>query len=59
MKSKYEQALEDLRAAQNRCLAELFAESCPDNYNPHVQDKDGNWLTKEQVYEKLLRGDVE
>lgn len=59
MKSKYEQALEDLKAAQNRCLAELFAESCLEGENPHVQDEDGNWLTREQVYEKLLRGDVE
>lgn len=57
--TRYEQALEDLRKAERRCIAELFAENCPDGENPHVQDKDGNWLTKEQVYEKMLRGDVE
>lgn len=57
MESKYEQAVRDKIAAENRCIAELFAECCVGN--PYVVDKNGNWLTKEQVYEKMLKGDVE
>ena len=53
--TKYERALEKLRQAENECLAELFNECCEGD--PHVTDENGNWLTKEQVYEKLLRGD--
>ena len=49
--------MEEEKRAHNRVIAELFYENCVGN--PYVQDKDGNWLTKEQVYEKMLRGDVE
>lgn len=51
----YKKALEDLRKAEAKCIAELFNENCEGN--PYVTDEDGNWLSKEEVYEKLLRGD--
>lgn len=54
---KYQDACKERESANNKCLAELFLESCVGN--PHITDKNGNWLTKEQVYEKLLRGDKE
>jgi hypothetical protein len=51
----YKEACEAREQAENRCIAELFRECC--DGDPHVTDENGNWLTKEQVYEKLLRGD--
>lgn len=54
---KYQDACKEREKANNKCLAELFLESCVGN--PHITDKNGNWLTKEQVYEKLLKGDKE
>ena len=56
--TKYEEALEKYRQAERECLAELFNECCPDDENPHVMDEDGHWMTKQEVYERLLRGDI-
>ena len=53
----YDEALRRQKEATNLAVAELFYENCVGD--PHVTDKDGNWLTKEQVYEKLKRGDEE
>lgn len=59
--TRYEQALKELKEAENKCFAELFKlfyeiyENCVGD--PHVTDENGNRLTKEEVYEKLLRGD--
>ncbi len=35
--------------------AEVLAAMCEDNCigNPHVQDEDGNWLTKDQLVNRL------
>lgn len=55
--SKYEEALKKYRQAERECLAELFNECCPDDEDPHVMDEDGHWMTKQEVYERLLRGD--
>lgn len=54
--SRYEKALEKAKAAEAECLAELFLECCEGD--PHITDEDGNWLSREEVYNKLLRGDV-
>lgn len=54
--SRYQEALEGLRQAERDCIAELFFECCEGD--PHCTDAEGNWLTKEQVYEKLKRGDL-
>ena len=55
--TKYQQACIEREQAQNKCLAELFNEAWDEE--THITDKNGNPLTKEQVYEKLLRGDKE
>lgn len=54
--SKYEEALERYRQAERECLAELFAECCPEGEDPHVTDDSGRSLTREEVYQKLLKG---
>lgn len=55
--TKYQQACVEREQAHNKCLAELFAESWDEE--THITDKNGNPLSKEQIYEKLLRGDKE
>ena len=56
--TKYEKALEKYRQAERECLAELFAESCLEGEDPHVTDDSGRPLTREEVYQKLLNGDL-
>ena len=53
----YEKARKKAEEAENEMVAELFLECCIGD--PHVQDKNGKWLTREEVYQKLLRGDKE
>ena len=52
---RYKQAQARAKQAENEELACLFMSCCEGN--PHVTDEDGNWLTREQVFEKLMRGD--
>lgn len=56
--TKYEEALKKYRQAERECLAELFAESCLEGEDPHVTDDSGCPLTREEVYQKLLNGDL-
>lgn len=55
--TRYEEARKKLEKAENECIAELFAECCLPGENPYVMDEFGNWMTREEVYQKLLRGD--
>lgn len=54
----HEEALKRLKEARNLAIAELFWENKVGS-NPYVTDKNGRWLTNEELYEKLKNGDKE
>ena len=54
----YQNALKKAIEAENLAIAELFWEMKVGD-NPHVTDKNGKWLSNEEVYEKFKRGDKE
>jgi hypothetical protein len=52
----FERAIEEEKRAERKSIAELHKAICTGN--PHVQDENGRWLTSEEVYNKLLKGDT-
>jgi len=54
---KYDRALEAERRAKRESIA-CLADACCDDF-PFVTDSKGNWLTKEQLVNLLLKGGEE